>query len=245
MNDSSATQIVDTRGETKFLALVFGYMFLGLLTTALVAFGAAYGFFAAFYDASTQTFSDNGFMTMWVVLAVSFVAMFVTQIVLSFTMFKQKRGAWIPYLLYCAIMGIFFATFVMWMDWRIIGEAFGLTAAIFLIMFCIGYFTKVSLSPLAFVALSLLLGVCFISAFFGIWFLVSGTWLMYSYVASIIVIIAVTLIVGFDANRMKLEVMGGYVTKNTALYYAYSFYTDFIAIFMRILYVLALSQSKN
>jgi FtsH-binding integral membrane protein len=59
-------------------------------------------------------------------------------------------------------------------------------------------------------------------------------------------VVAVMLIVGWDANRMQREITnGGYVTSSTALYYAYVFYTDFIAIFIRILYLLALAKNNN
>lgn len=135
----SSVEITDRRGTLKFLSVVFGYMFIALVVTAGACFGFAY-WFASLIVSNADTAATAIITTM----IVSGILMLISSVVMSLTMFKQKKGAWIPFLFYAAVMGVFMSTFVMWIDAYTIGTAFGVTALVFLVMFCIGYFTKVS-----------------------------------------------------------------------------------------------------
>ena len=237
----NGVEVTDRRGTLKFLSVVFGYMFIALAITAATTFG-----FAFWFANLIVSNADNAAGIIITTMIVSGIAMLITSVVMSLTMFKQMKGAWVPFLLYAAIMGVFMSTFVMWIDAYTIGTAFGVTALVFLVMFCIGYFTKVSLSPLAFIALGLLWTVILVSIPFGIIYLVSPTAaLLMNYGISLICAIAMMLIVGWDANRMSRDIQNGYVTKNLALYYASEFYSDFIMIFIHLLYLLAMAKSNN
>ena len=61
---------------------------------------------------------------------------------------------------------------------------------------------------------------------------------------NIIFIIAVTLIVGVDANRAAKIAATGMANNNLALFMAYNFYVDFIGIFLRVLLLLASSRNN-
>src|SRR5574344_214856 len=240
--EKTATQVVDKRALTKFTSLVFLDLFVGLAVTAISCFGFSYWFSKLYVS------NDDHYAGVLIgVMIAGFVLLLITQIVLTMTLFNAKKGAWIPYLIYAALMGAMLAPTVMWISVGTVAEAFGITAIVFLVMFCIGYFTKSSLRPLAFIGFGLLISVMLSSLTFGIIYLVAPyVGLLLDYMVSLVCVVAVMLIVGWDANRMQREVSnGGYVTSSTALYYAYVFYTAFIAIFIRILYLLALAKNNN
>src|SRR5574344_2646266 len=161
--ENAATQVVDKRALTKFTSLVFLDLFVGLAVTAISCFGFSY-WFSKLYVSNDDQYAG----VLIGVMIGGFVILLITQIVLTMTLFKAKKGAWIPYLIYAALMGAMLAPTVMWISVGTAAEAFGITASVFLVMFCIGYFTKVSLSPLAFIALGLVWVVLLVSLPFGI-----------------------------------------------------------------------------
>jgi FtsH-binding integral membrane protein len=101
-------------------------------------------------------------------------------------------------------------------------------------MFLIGYFSPVDLSPLAFVAIALLIGLS--SSLVDLRHLVSALSriLRDSYIAgfdywtTVIIIIITMLITGWDANNMSRWVERGATNQNIALYCAFNLYSDFI-----------------
>lgn len=238
----NSTQIVDKRGLAKFTSLVYLDMFIGLAVTAIACLGCSF-WFSSLYVNNPDTYGP----VLIGVMVGGFIALLVSEIVLSITLFKAKKAAWIPYLIYAAVMGVMLAPVCMWISVGTIAEAFGITAGVFLIMFLIGYFSKVSLTPLAFIGLGLLWGVLMCSLLFGIIYLVNPyTGILMDFIVSLVCVIAVMLITAWDANRMSREVQSGaIVTSNTALYYAYVFYTDFIAIFIHILYLLVVLKGDK
>jgi uncharacterized protein len=245
--DMSKIFTANKKASSKFLATVFGYMFIGLLITAAVAFFGALAF-AHFYYVD-DTITDQGANVLLAMLLVSLGVLIVDQIVMSFTVFKTGKGVTVCYIIYALIMGVFLSTFlILGVDFATIGEALGLTALAFGIMFLIGYFSPVNLSPLAFVAMGLFIGVLIVSLFFGVWFLISpdsGAEILFDFGISIVFLIVIMLITGWDANNMSRIAEQGVVSSNLALYCAFTLYTDFIAIFVRILYLLLLSKSRR
>ena len=131
-------------------------------------------------------------------------------------------------------------------DFGTIGEALGLTALAFGVVFLIGYFTKSDLSPRLFVALALLICIAFASIFWFVFYLINPaafTW--FDVGISVAIIVVCLLIVGFEANKMGKIVERGQGNNNLALYCAFSLYTDFIALFMRILYLVSASKKRK
>lgn len=244
----SAASYEDRRGQTKFLGVVFGYLCIGLAITALVAFLFSYIYAKAYYVADAEYhFSDSALVTLLVICGVSLVVMLIDSIVLNVSLSKSRKGAWIPYIIYCVCMGIWpGALLVFGVSPGMMGQAFGITSIVFVSMFLIGYFSKRDLSFMGLLAWGLLIGYCAIGFIYGFWYLISpGTFYIFDLVASFIVVTFSMLMVGFESNRMRKTLDYGTATMNLALYYAYQFYSDFISIFLRMLYILMLTKRDN
>jgi FtsH-binding integral membrane protein len=248
MSLSNTTTYTDTRGKAKFAAVVYGFLFLGLAVTAIVAFAFAYFFTKYNFDASLPNgYSDQAITTLIVICVVSFVISIVDSFVTSHFLSRDKKGAWIPYLIYCVCMGVWPAFLLIFgVSFELMGEAFGLTSLCFLVMFCIGYFSKSNLSSLGVVALGLLVGYILVALVFGIWYWLSpSTWYIWDLVGSLVLITVSMLLIGYESWQMNRTADYGSVTTNTALYYAFTFYCDFITIFMRVLYILIAAKNNN
>ena len=63
--------------------------------------------------------------------------------------------------------------------------------------------------------------------------------------ASIVLAVFILIIVAVDGYNIKKISQQGAVSNNLALYMAFSMYTDFISIFIRILYLLLVLKNKN
>ncbi|MFA6620275.1 MAG: Bax inhibitor-1 family protein [Bacilli bacterium] len=247
--DNSAIYSEDhKRVNVKFLGVVFLYMFLGLVITALAAFGFA-AFLANVYPDANQPSRLNEVGQE--ILIFSAIGAGIISIADSFLMpvlaRKSGRAPWFGFILYALCMGIMLsAILLLGVPFEIIGEAFGITALIFLVMAGIGALSKVNLTPLAYIGICLLVGIFFISAFWGIYMLIHGyeTYLLYYYLISMGVIVVMMLFIAYDVNRMVAIADQGMATTNTALYCAFSLYGDFLVLFIRILYLL-LATRRN
>ncbi len=242
-----ATRVIDVeskRETTRALSVVLGDMCIGLLVTAISCFGFSYLFASLLANATIETI-DSVTMGLWITMTCSFIALFILNFVMSISLFKAKKGAWIPYILYAAVMGLSLAPTIMWIDAPTIGTAFAITSGVFLVLFLIGYFSKADLTPLGLIALGLLFAVVFVPLPFLIIYIINpAAGALYNLIVALVCSVVVVLLVAFDANRMAREIQGGVFTSNMALYYAYSFYCDFIMIFIRVLMVLASSKRK-
>jgi FtsH-binding integral membrane protein len=246
------TQIFDQdrRVTSKFLAVVFGYMFLGLLLTAVTGFLFALFMARAFYDAGTNYLTDQGVVVLVATLIGAAIGSWIDTIVMAIVSAKTGKAPWVGYIIYALLFGVIIGSFLLipGMDFATMGEAFGITALAFFAMFLVGYFSKVNLNPLAFVGISLLIGVILASLFFGIWYLIvpsDGAMILFDFVVSIIVVVATMLITAWDANNMAKIVEKGAANQNIALYCAFSLYTDFITILIRIIYILLIAKNRN
>ena len=240
-------EVESRRESARALSVVMGYMAIGLLVTAISCFGFSFWFASLYSEAQAAGPLSEEIMTqkLLFVMVGAMVALVILNFVMSITLLKAKKGAWIPYLLYTAIMGLMLAPFVMWIDFATLGTAFGITSAVFLILFLIGYFSKADLTPLALIGLGLLFSVIFVPLpFLILYFINPIAWPIWNCLAALICAVVIMLFVSFDANQMNRAIQGGVFTNNLALYYAYTFYCDFIMIFIRILMILASSKRK-
>jgi FtsH-binding integral membrane protein len=250
--DSSAVYSEDhKRVSTKFLGVVFLYMFMGLAISALTAFLFALFITKTFYDPNTLSLISEQGQT---VLLFSVIGAMVVALIDSFVMpivsSRTGKAPWVGYILYALCMGVSLSVVLLaGVSFGTIGEAFGLTALVFLVMALIGIFSKVNLTPLAFIGISLMIGIFILAAFWGIVYwvnpgmFVNGYGLYYMLV-SIGIIIVMMLFVAYDVNRMVAIADQGMATTNTALYCAFTLYGDFIVLFLRILMVL-LATRRN
>lgn len=245
VSNSPKESSVATKLTSKFLAAVFGYMFIGLLITAVVSLGFSY-FVAARY-------SENGLLNVtgqYIVTiggAVAIILSYVITFVNNIYSMKTGKAPWVGFLLYAVCMGVCFSLVLLsGVDFGTIGEALGLTALSFGVVFLIGYFAKTDLSPLLLVALALLICIVFASAFWFVFYLINpAAFSWFNVGISVAIIIFCLLIVGFEANRMGKIVERGQGNNNLALYCAFSLYTDFIALFIRILALVSSSKKRN
>jgi|LAHS01.1.fsa_nt_gb uncharacterized protein len=237
------------RVSTKFLGMVFLYMFIGLAITALTSFCFAYFLTANFRATNgTDVLNEQGMNILIFTVIASFIIALIDSFTMPFLSSRTGKAPWIGYIVYALCMGLSLSVILLvGIPFDLIGEAFGITALVFLVMALIGGFSKVDLSPLAFIGIALAIGLLMVSLFWGIYMAVAGyqTYYLYYYLGSMGLIVVMMLFVAFDVNRMVAIAQKGMATTNTALYCAFQLYGDFIVLFIRILYLLLATQSRK
>jgi FtsH-binding integral membrane protein len=243
MTDSSLAFSQETgKVKTKFLALIFLYLALGVFVTLGVGLLYSYILWSSF-----EAGSNEMAIAYIATFAISGIGIFVMMIINSVYISKTNKAPWVGFLIFAVLYGLLFSGVLLTgvITFYTLMEALGITTGLFLIMFLLGYFSKINWNPIAFIALTMLIGVLLVSMFFGIWYLISpSTFMLLDFIISIIFIIAVTLIVGVDANRAAKIAASGMANNNLALFMAYNFYVDFIGIFLRVLLLLASSRNN-
>lgn len=243
MTDSSLAFSQETgKVKTKFLALIFLYLALGVFVTLGVGLLYSYILWSSF-----EAGSNEMAIAYMATFAISGIGIFVMMIINSVYISKTNKAPWVGFLIFAVLYGLLFSGVLLTgvITFYTLMEALGITTGLFLIMFLLGYFSKINWNPIAFIALTMLIGVLLVSMFFGIWYLISpSTFMLLDFIISIIFIFAVTLIVGVDANRAAKIAASGMANNNLALFMAYNFYVDFIGIFLRVLLLLASSRNN-
>lgn len=243
------------RVGSKFIARVFGYLFIGLGITAIITF------LFPVIAMRNPNWYQNGYLTdagATMVLGVgigSVIVLFIDMFLMAFWGRKSGKAPWIPYIIYAVAVGFALSLYLLvGVSYSLLGEAFGLSALVFGIMGLIGYFSKRSMSGFAFVGLTLAILLIVYSLFFLIQYLVllgTNQWaayqqsFIYNMVASIIILIITMIVTAIDVNSMRKMAAQGITNNNMALYCAYNLYSDYIMILIRILYLLALTQKNN
>lgn len=240
------------RVSSRFYGAVFGYMFLGLLITAAVSLGWSYFVVSAFASVDSDgyvTFSNTGLMWIVGVCIASAVGCYLTSIVNNVYAIKTEKAPWVGFLLYAIFIGFAFSTFILTgIDFATMGEAFALTAIAFGAMFLIARFSKANLAWWSLLGLGLLAAAGMMAMFWWIIYLLnplSPTNLFFGIVISAIVLVASLLITAFDCWKMKRIIASGNDNRNLALFCAFDLYTDFLMVFIRILYLLAFASSNR
>lgn len=245
-NENKATQTPSNR----LLAKSFGYMALGLAISGAVAFLVSFLFVYVLRWAGERgqiaAAYSRGYL---IVMAVSFVGLLISGLLMSIVMARNKRSAWVPYILYTVFMGVFLSSFlILGIDFKTVGEAFLLTSASFLAMFLIGYYSKGGVRILGMVV-SLLATMAFLfSLFWLIKVLVSGNGIgsfIYDMILSGAILLISVLVVAIDAYNIKRITEKAQGMKNVALYCAFTMYSDYIIIFLRVLYILLLAAGRK
>ena len=161
MDNSAVFSEDHKRVNTKFLGVVFLYMFLGLAITALTAFLYALTLAKLYPDPNTLSqLSEQGQNVLFVSVIVAMIIAIIDSIAMPFISRKSGMAPWFGYILYALCIGVALSVVLLaGVSYALIGEAFGITSLIFLVMAAIGAFSKANLTPLAFVGLALLLGI--------------------------------------------------------------------------------------
>lgn len=238
---------------SKLLAKSFLYMFIGLVITGVVGFLIAYAFARGIGNAR-NSFDSAGKLTQigWIYIGVmigSFVALLIDSFAMNIILAKGKHTIWIPFIIWCTLMGVLLSSFVLIVDFWTIAEALGISAGVFLIMFLVGYFSKVDLNPLGLVAIGVLFMLMFFGLFWGIFAAINRDVMglyIFDLVFTLVFGAVMMLIVAIDAYNIK-RILGSaqQASENLALYCAFTLYNDFIIILVRVLYLLILIKGRN
>ncbi len=230
--------------SSKFLAQVFGYMFIGLLITAVVAFGWNFILQKICFD-GTGALTDSGSRIIITTSIVSIVGMLLISFLISILSIFRKKAPWFGFILYAVFVGLAFTVLLIaGISVATVAEAFGITALAFGSMFLIGYFTKSKLNWFAFAAIGLGIGILLTSIFWGVFYLISPKdAILLDWVISLAIIAFEMIVVAADAYNIKKIATKGETNTNLALFCAFNMYCDFIVILIRIVAILA--RSKN
>ena len=126
------------------------------------------------------------------------------------------------------------------MPWYYIVAAFGITFFAFLGMALIGILSKRNLSALGFIGFGLLFATMLISLGAVLFYIFAPALFNFMYVGiSLVIVVALLLITAYDVWNIKKIIEKGQMSNNLALYCAFTLYVDFIAIFIRILSIIA------
>ena len=225
-----------SKGLLSF-AKVFLYMFMYLAITAAVAFGLGY---VVSYTYAQSGGSEQVLNIYLGFLIGSAVAMIILMLIINFIVIRGKHSVLVPSIIYSILVGVLFSCLTIFVDWRIIGMSFGITAGVFLLMSLIAIFTKGNMAPLAMMAFGLLIGGGILALLN--WILRSE---MLYWIVSFVIFAAIMFITMFDIWRAKKITESGQADRNISYYLAFMMYVDFINIFIRILYYLLIIFGKK
>ena len=245
--DYQQTKKTNASSSTSLsIAKVFLYMFIGLFITAVVAFGVgALVYYYAGVNPDAEL-AESVLRTYFVILIVSAIALFIDMLIINFVIIRNGRSVLVPGIIYAVLVGVLFSMLTIVVDWRLIGMAFGVTALVFLIMSVIAFLSKGNMNGLAIVIIGLAIGSGFLILFNWLFMLLTGTVLSTLYWVVTFAIFALVLFVTlFDLWRIKQIAENGAMNNNIALYCAFIMYTDFINVFIRILYFLIIIFGKR
>ena len=228
-------------------ALGRSYLYLGiaLLVTALVAFAVGYGM--------TYWMTTSSSAAPFYVLMGAIIVSFIGMVIISFTMVKRLNSSgkslWPGFIAYSVLMGICLSSFIIaGIDFLVVGEAFGISALAFLSVGLIGYFSKKDLNRLwlwvgVFSMVVLLTAIVAPLMFF--FYFSSSAYLIYDLIMSVVILALVLIVSAIDSYNIKKILEAGQGGTNLELFCAFSMYGDFIAIFVRVLYLLLILGSRR
>ena len=225
--------------KTLNLGKVFGIMFLWLLATAAIAFGGG----ALFYNwlLADEVTASNGILAT---LVISGISLLVLTFVIQFWALRRDKGMIVLSSLYVLCMGLLCSSMTLFLDWQILGIALGLTTAIFGVLALIGLLAK-NVRPIAMVGFMVLFGALIVSL---------GTWIIsifipvnvtFLWILDFAIFGAMLLLVIVDMNQIGKICANGEMSRNLTLYCALTLYTDFVYIFIKIAYYLAMAYGRK
>ena len=219
--------------NNSIFSKVFMWLFIGLLVTFALGYGLEL-FFINHLDVAKMVFSGAGF---WIII----IAEIVLAVLLGARLAKMSSiTAKVLYLLYCGLTGVMFSTIFMRFELTSIIFIFLVTAVIFGIFAFIGSNLNVDLTKFGIYLIIALIGsliVGIINIFIG-----SST---LNLVLSIVSIVIFTLYIGYDIRRIDVLSNGDIDEDKVAVYGAFQLYLDFINIFIRLLELFGVSNSKD
>ena len=236
----------DKRSVNSLIGRVYGYMFLGLLLTAVIAFGVGMAFnlwiFGTLNTANIDYTIENninsqGVMALLVILIIAFIGIIAMSFVVHLVFFRGRHSVLTPAIIYCSLMGLALSSLVIFVPWEILGITFLITAVMFGVMFLISWLTKGSLHFLGVIGIGLFMGAGILSLIGVVLALTGalGAYMHLYWIISLISFAGMMFITIWDMWRIKEIAEQGSMNENLALYCAFTLYVDFIYLFMRIL----------
>ncbi|NLM74888.1 MAG: Bax inhibitor-1/YccA family protein [Clostridiaceae bacterium] len=212
------------RGMNAFISRVYGWMFLGLLLTAGVAFYVA-GNARLIYTIFSNSFLLYGLMIGEVIL----VAVLTARITRM-----RFASAMTMFLVYAALNGVTLSSLLIYFTGESITSAFVITAVTFGIMSIYGYFTRTDLTQFRSILFMGLIGILVLSLV-NIFLRSSGLVWVISLV-SLFVFLGLT---AYDMQKLKGYYFGTHgnvaLRNNLGIIGALSLYLDFINLFLTFL----------
>ncbi len=213
-------------GLRKFFLKVFGYMFLGLLTTALVAFGLLF----APFEFVQQLYS--GYI---IIIGLEFVFVWILS---SKALTLSPMVARVLFLVYAAMNGLMVMLLTLAYGAGTIILAFFISCLFFGIMALIGAITKSDLTkagPMLMAGLISVLVLTFINMFLQ--------FAIFDFILCIVGLVIFLALTAYDINKLKKVYYSTVerrpeLSNNIAVYGALSLYLDFINIFIRLVQIL-------
>ena len=239
-NSTSTSSSISDDGMNKYIASVFGWMFIGLMATALTSLFLAVGSINSPFINSLAIMLINSY---WLLC----IGELILVVVLVNKVSKNTispAGAKGMFLVYAMINGVTVGLIsLVYVDPFIVATAFGLTSLSFGAMAIYGTVTKNDLTKVGNLAVMLLFGLI-IGAFFNLFIRSEGLYFM----GTIVGLFIFMILVAVDTKKIKQyyyavgENTDSDYAKNIAILGALALYLDFINIFI---YFIRLLSRRN
>ena len=241
-------KVITADGAVSF-AKIFGYMFIGLAITAVIALGlGAFYRYVLSIDYATNAdvkFAATSVIILIVLLILSLIGILVLSFVVPFMVARGSKSVLVPMIIYTVLMGIALSTIAIFVPWSLLGLTFGITALVFGLMALIAILSKSHLNGLAIAAMGLFIGAGILALVLWIMTLFGQFNEPLYWIISFATFAAVMLITIWDMARIKQIAEKGEATTNISLYCAFILYNDFIVIFLKILRFVLIIFSKS
>lgn len=227
MDNIATTQNTESVGVLTnigaFVAQVYGWMTIGMFTTAMVAVPFA------FYEPLQDWLARN----FWIIYVAFFAQLIMVFAISGMINRLNPIMASGLFLLYSALMGVTLSGIFWAYELGSIFAAFAVTAGTFLLMSAVGYFTKTDLTRIGNLAIMGLIGII-IATVVNIFLQSSGLDLFLTYAGILVFLI----LIAYDTQKIKKYAAVAEQTGKMSQYAiiaALSLYLDFINLFLRIL----------
>lgn len=237
----------------SFLAKVYGYLGIALCITFLIAFGLGY-LVVNLFSSAIESGDENALAILLYsgigTIIVASIGLFVCSIIISLTVIKNKRSILVPGIVYCSLMGILMAGIIITTQQWVFSTAFLVTAIAFGVMFLIGKIFK-NCHWLLMMALGTVISGGVMSLVFFLMFPFLASLGMTEEMFYIVVLVDSLFLVSMmfiamnDTIRIRNIANNGCYSKSLALFCAFTLYTDFINILLKLIRILAIIALKS
>lgn len=234
------TDTLTSSSKAVNLGKIFGIMFIWLLFTAGIAFGG--GYLSALWLVNNYEQASGGLLA---ILIASGISLIILTFIIQYFALKKGKGMIVLSSIYVLLMGVICSTLTLYIPWNILGMALGITTVIFGVLATIGLLAK-NVKPIAMIGMMVIFGAAITALFtwlFSIWMPIANPglyWIIdFAFFGGMLLLIIV------DMNNIGKICESGQITTNITLYCALTIYTDFIYIFIKIAYYLAIIYGNS